>query len=96
MQHSGAFEQTLNNAAPAIALEMEAKGQRWTPEVIAAVIACVLAKTRSDLQKIENRTSLLLPYLQKHPSEPREQPLTNGIQTRNTQSLCEPVESKSR
>jgi hypothetical protein len=67
MQHSGAFEQMLNNAAsaaPAIALEMEAKGQRWTPEVIAAVIACVLAKTRSDLKKIENWTSLLLPYVE--------------------------------
>jgi hypothetical protein len=75
MQRSGAFEQMLNNAAsaaPAIALEMEAKGQRWTPEVIAAVVACVLAKTRSDLKKIENWTSLLLPYVQKHLSEPRE------------------------
>ena len=75
MQHSGAFEQMLNNAAsaaPAIALGMEAKGQRWPPEAIAAVIACVLAKTRSDLKKIENWTSLLLPYVEKHLGEPPE------------------------
>ncbi|MFY9732477.1 MAG: hypothetical protein WAK24_17840 [Candidatus Acidiferrales bacterium] len=75
MQGSSAFEQMLNNAASAastIALEMEAKGQSWTPEVIAAVIACVLAKTRSDLRKIEAWTSLLLPYVERHLSEPPE------------------------
>jgi hypothetical protein len=75
MQDSSGFQQMLNNAAsaaPTIALEMEARGQRWTPEVIAAVIACVLAKTRSDLRKIEAWTSLLLPYVQRHLSEPPE------------------------
>jgi hypothetical protein len=74
MQGSITFEQMLNNAAsaaPAIALEMEAKGRRWTPEVIAAVIACVLAKTRSDVT-IEVWTSLLLPYVERQLSEPPE------------------------
>ena len=70
-----AFDRMLDNAAsaaPAVALELETKGLRWTPEVVAAVTACVLAKTRSDLKKIEEWTSLLLPYVEKHLSEPQE------------------------
>jgi hypothetical protein len=49
---------------------MEAKGVRWTPEAVATVIACVLAKTRTDLKRIEEWTSLLLPHVEKHLSEP--------------------------
>lgn len=70
-----AFDRMLDNAAsaaPSLALELEAKGQRWTPEIVAAVIACVLARTRSELKKIEEWTSLLLPYVEEHLSEPKE------------------------
>jgi len=72
---SSPFEQMLDgaaSAAPSVALELEAKGERWTPEIVAAVIASVLAKTRSDIKKIEEWTSLLLPYVEKHLSEPTE------------------------
>jgi hypothetical protein len=72
---SNAFARMLDkaaSAAPSVVLEMEAKGLRSTPEVVATVIACVLAKTRSDLKKIEEWTSLLLPYVEKHLSEPQE------------------------
>ena len=75
MQSSSPFDRMLDaaaSAAPTIALELEATGQRWTPEIIATVIACVLAKTRSDLKKIEEWTSLLLPYVERHLSEPPE------------------------
>lgn len=72
---SNAFVRMLDNAAssaPAVVLELEAKGVRWTPEVVATVIACVLAKTRSDLKKTEDWVSLLLPYVERHLSEPQE------------------------
>jgi hypothetical protein len=55
-QNSNAFDRMLDaaaSAAPSVALELEAKGLRWTPEVVATVIACVPAKTRSDLKKLE-------------------------------------------
>jgi hypothetical protein len=74
-QNSSAFDRMLDaaaSAAPSVALELEAKGLRWTPGVIATVIACVLAKTRSDLKKLEEWTSLLLPYVERHLSEPPE------------------------
>jgi hypothetical protein len=74
-QNSSAFDRMLDaaaSAAPSVALELEAKGLRWTPEVVATVIACVLARTRSDLKKLEEWTSLLLPYVEKHLSEPPE------------------------
>jgi len=72
---SNAFVRMLDNAAsaaPSVVLELEAKGVCWTPKVVATVIACVLAKTRSDLKKIEEWTTLLLPYVEKHLSEPQE------------------------
>jgi hypothetical protein len=74
-KRSGPFERMLDgaaSAAPSVALELEAKGLRWTPEMVAAVIATVLAKTRSDVKKIEEWTSLLLPYVERHLSEPPE------------------------
>jgi hypothetical protein len=74
-QNSSTFDRMLDaaaSAAPSVALELEAKGLRWTPEVVATVIACVLAKTRSDLKKLEEWTSLLLPYVERHLSEPPE------------------------
>lgn len=74
-QGSNPFERMLDgaaSAAPIVALELEAAGQRWTPEIVAAVIACVLSKTRSDVKKIEEWTSLLLPYVERHLSEPPE------------------------
>jgi hypothetical protein len=74
-QNSSAFDRMLDaaaSAAPSVALELEAKGLRWTPEVVATVIACVLARTRSDLKRLEEWTSLLLPYVEKHLSEPPE------------------------
>jgi hypothetical protein len=72
---SSPFNQMLDgaaSAAPSVALELEADGVRWTPEAVAAEIASVLAKTRSDMKKIEEWTSLLLPYVEKHLSEPPE------------------------
>jgi len=74
-QNSNAFDRMLDaaaSAAPSVALELEAKGQGCRPEVVAAVIACVLAKTCSDLKRIEEWTSLLLPYVERHLSEPPE------------------------
>jgi hypothetical protein len=74
-QNISAFDRMLDaaaSAAPSVALELEAKGLRWTPEVVATVIACVLGKTRSDLKKLEEWTSLLLPYVERHLSEPPE------------------------
>ena len=74
-EDSNAFDRMLDGAAspaPAVVLELEAKGMRWTPEVVATVIACVLSKTRSDVKKIEEWTSLLLPFVEKHLSEPPE------------------------
>jgi hypothetical protein len=72
---SSLFDQVLDgaaSAAPSVALELEANGVRSTPEAVAAVIASLLAKTRTDMKKIEEWTSLLLPYVEKHLSEPPE------------------------
>jgi hypothetical protein len=74
-QSDNVFDKMLDgaaSAAPSVALELEANGQPWTPEIVAAMIACVLAKTRSDVKKIEEWTSLLLPYVERHLSEPAE------------------------
>ncbi len=73
-QEPNLFDRLLDvaaSSAPTVALEIEAEGLRATPVLIAAVIACVLAKTWDDEKKRNEWALLLLPHVEKHLAPPK-------------------------